>query len=337
MLFSLVELPITLIGSAAAMLAICGCVACFRFRFRDLCCVKSLLRCMRVDEFDDFEMMVLIHEVLYSAQSQEMLAVQVTAGQQTQKTDFNAKGRFHQPLSIFVEQGTDQLRIDVLNDSHRVMSSVALNVKKDILDRADNLPPEMIVAMKQKQKGFMDPKLKLTLVVGKAGDMEQGLLAGVNSHLEWMVTQQLERVRSEGEKKGAKITETEVLRQACSGLLDLFEGMGNTNEVYMAVVGPPHVRRWTLGLWTNKADHDRKQRPFKEVDLMRIQNVMGDPERHHVFVVHYYDTTRSLQRLTFRTSRSPRDVWVEMLLRLIQKLHSDKDEKKAKKEQKHHK
>lgn len=337
LLFSLVELPIAIIGSVAAVAAICGCMACFRFRCRNLRCVKTLLRWIGVDEFDDFEMMVLVHEVMYQAQSKQTVAVQVTAGQQTQKTDFNSRGMFQQPLHIFVEQGTDQIRIDILNDSHRVMSSIILNVQKDILDQANNLGAEVIYAMKQKQRGFLDPKIKLTLVVGKAGDMEQGLLAGVNSDVEWMVCQQLRKVRNEGAKDGKKISDIEVLRQACCGLLDLFEGLGVSHEVYCAVVGPPHSRRWTLGLWSSKADHDHKQRPFKEVDMMRIQSVPGDPDRIHVFVVNYFDEDRSLQRLTFRANHSPRDVWVEMLLRLIQKLHDARDEKKARKEKKYHK
>merc|ERR1719261_620057 len=92
-------------GAIAALVVICGC--CMRCRMRDCACIKRCLRCIGVDKFDDFEMMVLVHEALYTASAQKMSTlVRITAGGQTVSTDQNSKGNFQQPLTLFVEQGS---------------------------------------------------------------------------------------------------------------------------------------------------------------------------------------------------------------------------------------
>lgn len=319
----MVEGPLMLLGGVAAITAICGCIACSRFRCRDIRCVKSLLRWLKVDEFDDLELMVLVHECSYQAQSKTSTAVRVSAGRHTATTDYNKKGVFQQPLHIFVAQGTSEVRIDVLNESQRVLATLPLKVKKDLLDKEQDLAPETLFGMKQKVKGFLDPKVKLTLIVGKDGDLEEGLLAGVNSDVECLVRMQM---RKHSKHNG---NEMEVLSKACSGSLELFEGLGKSRSVHAAVV---HNKHWEFGLWSNQAEFDQKKEPFKKVDMLKISSVPGDPARAQVFVINYFKEDKSSQKLTFRATGQPRDVWVEMLQRLVTQIHQAKEEKKHKKQ-----
>ena len=58
-------------------------------------------------------------------------------------------------------------------------------------------------------------------------------------------------------KPGFMPLDLKLLKKACSGPLDLFEGLGKTEPVYVAIIGPPDSKKWTMGLalrykqWTN--------------------------------------------------------------------------------------
>lgn len=326
---SFVRLPLTLLAPVAGILALCGCMACVNCRCRDCACIKCFLRCIGWDKFDDFELMVLVHEALFQANGKMSTAVKVTAGSHSQKTDWNTKGVFQQPLHIFVEQGTSAVRIDLLNSGQRVIATLSFKVTKDLLEKK-TLAPETIYGMKTKGKGINNPRVKLTLVVGDCGDMEKGLMAGVNPHVDYLVQAQL-RKHAYGDE-GKSLTETDVLKKACSGPLELFEGLGKTEPVYVAIIGPPVSKRWTMGIFRHIKDYEQQKRPFKEVDVLRIQSVPGDPERKNVFVINYFDDNKVRNKLTFRATNQPRDVWIEMLVRLLTNVHDARKEKKEKKQ-----
>jgi hypothetical protein len=305
---------------------------------RDCAIIKKLLRWTGHDQFDDFELMVLVHEALFEQKEKKMVTVvRVTAGAHQAKTDPNSNGVFQQPLLVQVGQGTERIIVDLLDKSDRVIATLPLDTFDHVLG-PNTLQPEMIYTMKTKGKGIRNPKIKLTMVVQTGKDVEAGLLAstgfsGLSSDLDILVRQQLKKARDANDigdgAEGEGISEMTVLQNACSGPLELFEGLGNTSNVYAAVLGPPTTRRWVLGVWHDKRDYDAKKLQFREIELLKIMSVQADPSRHHVFMIIHYDASHVRQTLTFRRIDRARDVWVEILHLIVKKAH---EQKKAMKE-----
>lgn len=321
LVFNLMRGPLAILASIAAVAALFGCAKCFcnRCRMRDCACLKRLLRLTGMDEFDDFELMILVHEAIFDRKEAKLTTVvRVTAGCHSVQTDPNSNGIFQQPLHVTVEQGTNLIVIDLLDSSHRVLATLPLETVEHVLS-PKNLQPEQVFTMKQKGKGIRNPKVKLTMVVSTGNDAEQGLLAGLSSDVDILVRQQLRKAKEEGKDPhgGDSLSEMEVLKQACAGPLELFEGLGNTSSIYVAVLGPPISRRWVFGIWPDKHDFDSKKHAIQEVDLLKIQSVQADPTRHHVFVINYFDDSRVRQTFTFRRIDRARDVWVEILHLLV--------------------
>lgn len=265
---------------------------------------------------------MLVHEAMVeSEKAKQTTVVRVTAGSHSVRTDPNSNGIFQQPLHITVEQGTSQVVVDLLDTSGRVLATLALDIMDHIL-KPKKISPETVYPMKQRSKGIRNPKMKLTLVVNSGSDPEMGFLsgAGISSDVDILVRQQLRKAKQEGlNPSGEGLSEMQILKQACAGPLEIFEGLGKTSSVYVAVLGPPTSRRYVLGIWDDKHSYDAKRHPFSEVDLLRIQSVQADPTRHHVFVVNYFDESRVPQTLTFRRMDRARDVWVEILYLLVTK------------------
>lgn len=290
------------------------------------------------DRFDDFEMMILVHDVSFERKDAKLTTkVRIVAGAHSVKTDSNSNGIFQQPLHLTVEQGTENLVVDLLDQHGRVLATLALDIAEHVLG-PKSLKPEVVHNMKAKAgKSLRNPKIKLTMVVDAASDAEKGLLGGssATSDVDILVRQQLRKAKEEGsasDASDAKIqSEMDVLKQACSGPLELFEGLGKTANVYVAALGPPNTRRWVLGIWQSKRDYDSKRPTELEVDLVKVESVRADPSRHHVFVMNYYDEDKMRHSLTFRRIDRARDVWVEILLLLVQKAH---DHHKARKQEK---
>merc|ERR1719503_235127 len=95
-------------------------------------------------------------------------------------------------------------------------------------------------------------------------------------------------------------------------------------RVYVAVRGPPEAKRRTLGVWRDQAELENRQQAMVEVDMLKIQAVQADPSRTNVFVVNYYDEHRVNQKLQFRRVDRARDVWVEILQRVVAKAHESR-------------
>merc|ERR1719191_2060436 len=124
-----------IIGGILATCAVCGLARCSGFRMRDCSCIKWCLRATGADSFNDFDMMILVHEALYTTNNRKLVTkVRITAGTQMVMTDPCKNGIFQQPLQIFVEQGTDKLVVELLDARDRkVLASLKLDVMSDIL------------------------------------------------------------------------------------------------------------------------------------------------------------------------------------------------------------
>merc|ERR1719215_1432184 len=152
---------------------LCGCYYCVRIRCRDFACIKWLLRSSGHDQFDDFELMVLVHEVLFDRKEDRLSTlVRITAGMHEVKSDTNSKGIFQQPLHVSVEQGTTHLIVDLLDRGQRVLAQLSLDIRRDILGPMSLLAPEQVYAMRQKNRGVLNPRAKLSISVQSSDDAE---------------------------------------------------------------------------------------------------------------------------------------------------------------------
>lgn len=320
----------------SAAFVLCGCLYCLKCQLRQCSCVKYLLRVMGIDKFEDFELMLLVHQAVFEGSTEKMeTCIRVTAGSHCVKTDYSNVGMFQQPLHISVEQGTEVVVIDLINRRQNVLGSLTLDVMSHILGVEGPLS-EVTYNMSTKCKNIIKPRVKLTMVIDHDSDVEKGLLApaGLNSDVDILVRQQLQKAKQEGTQRssvaGEEMNELQVLKEACSGPLELFEGLGKSNAVYVAVLGPPESRRWILGIWKDKKDFMAKRPSIQEIDLLRVETVKGDPSRLHVFVINAYDATRTHKTFTFRRIDRARDVWVEILHLLVVQARAHKKARKDK-------
>jgi hypothetical protein len=311
-----------IISCFTAIVMIFGCFTCARLRCRDFVCIKRFLRCIQYDQYDDFELMLVLHEVMTDRKQDKLnMAVRVTAGLHLVKSDVSTSGNFQQPLHITIEQGTRFVTLDLVDHRSAVLAQLKLDVVKDILSEEAHAP-EQLLKMNTKGKGVVNPRVKFSLVLDEGGDLESG--GDANMEVDWLVRQQLMKARDEGLASHGKVTEIDLLKTACSGPLELFEGLGNTGTVHVAVHGPPISRKWMLSIYKDEADFDQRKKAWFEVDLLKVPSVQPDPTRNNIFVINYFDEHRLQQRLTLRRIDRPRDVWVEMLQLVITKAHASK-------------
>jgi hypothetical protein len=316
------------VGGAAVLCGVCKC--CSRLRMRDCALIKAILRISGHDQFDDFEMMVHVHEASVEKKEAKLTTfVRLTAGAHSVQTETSSKSVFQQPLHILIEQGTSHLQIELLEKSRseRVLAALKMDVMKDILGPKSHAP-EQVYHMQQKGRGFRNPQITLTLVTDM-NDLETGGL-GNSDEVGWLVKQQLKKAKEEVKEEGGgeASTEIDLLMKACAGPLELFEHLGKIYEVYVAVLGPPNSRKFAFGIWNNKSEFDNKHRAIKEVDLLRVSSVQADPTRANVFIVTYINEHKSSQRMMFRRVDRARDVWVDLLQTVVFKAREHKKEQK---------
>lgn len=325
-------LPLAIVSGILAVCGLYTCMKCVCCKARDCTCCKRFLRVIGHDKFDDFELMVLVHEATFDRREDKRTTkVRITAGSHRVATQGVSNAIFQQPLHITVEQGTRRINLDLTDANQRVLATLTLDVMDHILG-PKTLKPETVYPMVMKgSKGVRNPKLKLTMVVGSGTDTERGLMQNVSSDIDILVRQQLRKAKELTSSESGGLSEMEVLKQACAGPLEVFEGLGKTAQVYMAVVGPPTSRRWMLGVWQDKKSYESREHAPTEIDLLKIQGVQADPVRLNVFVINYYDESRVRQTISFRRIDRARDVWVEILHLLVEKAHQQKRDKRYEK------
>jgi hypothetical protein len=309
------------------------------------------MRATGADQFDDFELTILVHEATYTAQKLKInTKVRITAGDHKVETDTNNRGVYQEAVQLFVEQGSPEVKIELIDaDRNKSVAVKKLDIAQDILNpKVQN--KERSYFMKQVSKTLLNPKVKLTMLMEKDGEMEQGLLEGLNiSHeANLMLRQQIQKEKEEwsgdegspGHHSGSEsdqahtLTDVELLVKVCKGPLEIFGSWGRRSSVYVAVRGPPLKKKYALGIWKSEADYHKDVAPDLEVELLKILGVMPDPapKRAEVFVVQYVKDSAK-DRITFKRVDRARDVWVEMLLVLIKQIREQKEDKKR---HKHH-
>lgn len=320
-------------GSVLACFAICGIYRCSQFRMRDCTCIKRFMRATGCDPFDDFEMLVVVHEAMFTATKVKMYTcVRVTAGVQTVMTSENGKGLFQETLSVFVEQGTDSVVIDLMDSrDRRVIGTLKMDVVKDLLEKAKG--QEQTYLMKQKSKGVLNPKVRLSIHLDSGDGLEKGLLSdtGMSKETDMLIRTQLLQTSStlsEDEKRKG-ISKSELIAKGFkAGPLEMFGSWGSKETVWVAIRSPTQqVRKYTFCIFKDEKEQQKGSQPKIEVDLLKILSVQPDPGRPEVFVLSYMDKEKGKKMLTFRRIDRSRDIWVEMFNLLITMIREEKVKK----------
>lgn len=278
---------------------------------------KCVRRAVGIDNYDDFKLAVMVFDA--KAEVKERFCVRMTAGEQRVQTKYSSKGSFSEELHLQVAQGTDVVTIDIVcgRGVRDVVARRRLRVVEDLLDPHSNLRGEQTLELTPKRKGVLHPVVHLSMVTENAEETQFDTDYFLNREKEIMTKKR----RASGASGGKGFSETELLSHACNGpvrqlTLGHWTMWSNKRDAHLHVVGPPLSRHWHFGLWASEQDVEQCD-PITRVDLMRVVSVQADPAHDEQFYVRYYDESRSLQELVLRRVDRPRDVWVDMLQRML--------------------
>eukprot|EP00439_Symbiodinium_sp_Y106_P049654 s172_g6.t1 len=326
-------------GALFGVCALCGICRCRNCRMRDCGCCKRCLRSTGVDKFDDFELVVVVHDAQFTgAAKSKNVCIRITAGIQSVSTSENTKAVFHETLSILVEQGTESVAVELWDvRERRALATLKLDPMKDSLSMS------------------LD-----------ADDTEKGVLQDVDMSREtdMLLRSQIQKAQAheartrgsssaeagqEGAAPAKELSKVEMFAKGCAGAvsqsgsrnwnlprlpaskrpLDHFGSWGSRSKVWVAVRGPPEQKRYTLCIFfdddkrTGENKCNKGEEPQVEVELLKVLSVQADPARDEVFIINYVEKNEKnkvKQRLTFSRLDRARDVWVEMMTLLITRL-----------------
>jgi len=307
-------LTVLLLAAAAAVLCTCcgACWFCGIWRLRDIKCMNWLLMRVGFDVFEDFDLVVHVHEVTYKAAKKLKLRVRLTAGQEAVTTSKSSKGSFQVSLHMLVRQGTQYLIVEVISESEVVLAQHKLHIDLDILQQ--RRVQDKLFNMKPKFRALNNPAVRLTLQCCRVNDVEEGILSSRDPEV---VKQRDQRDKPDWSKDWSNTNDTEALSRACRGPVEVFGSFGNTTKRFVGIEGSPGAQRFVLGIWNDEHECEARLDAQLEVDILRIESVQADPGRFDVFVVHYFDHRGVSRKLTCRIIDRPAKMWVEMLHNVI--------------------
>jgi len=312
--------------------------------------VKWLFHKTGVDSFDDFELTIAVHEAMYISPKEISTCVRITVGEQQVVTEADTRGQFHQHVSVFVEQGSQVVLVELMEGKGSyVLAVLELDLTKDILERVEPYKHE-IFSMVQKNKGVSRPCIKISILTESHTDEEKQLMTHVLSDIqvsahadervEAMVYEQLKRAHQDVAHQSANPdappedapSKHVVLAGGNTGPLEMILSWGDWKKVHVSVKCPPAHRKYKFCIWDSNRDQERGNAPTTEIDLYKVLSVQPDPHRPDCFAITYGvdPKTKRTDTLTFKRVDRHRDVWVEMLSMQIKAAREQKKEKKNK-------
>jgi len=322
-------------GLLAIIFACCigfGLYKCAQFRLRDCSCLKWCLRASGTDSFEDFELFVIVHEVVFTATEEKSTVVRLSAGDQVVATEPH-KRWFQQPLSILIEQGTETLEVDIMNQSGKQrLGTLALDIT-DILETEGGYT-ERLFSVKSCRQGFTNPKVKMSVHVAES-DEEVGLLGSIEvseDHAGMMVREHLNKVQRAAtsshhpkDEIKERLSESCLLASACSGHLELLANWGSKDKVWV-LVKQIKGKKPFLGVWKDRHDQENGKEPVYRIDLLKVTNVQPHPAQDACFVINEAVRDGPPRKYQFFRLDRSRDVWVQTLSLLIGQVRKKKEE-----------
>lgn len=336
-------------GGLCAILMLCGLYKCAQCRMRDCSCIKRLLRATGSDEFDDFSIMVIVHDATFTATSRKTTRIELCAGDHKISTSDTNKGIYQEALQMEIEQGSTHLVVRLM-DYQTELAVAKLDIVQVILKNSAPIL-EQEFTMKPKQKGITNPKVRLTMRLEKDGDQEKSLLSDMNlsKESEMLLQQALHRnaaqsgaslmkrgsmsnldAASASNEPAKPLSALQTLVQGLKGNLDMFGTLGKSSRVWVEIQGPPLMKKYQLCIFPDSKESSRSTKPSQEVDVLKILSVQEDPGRSDVFIVNYMTNNKVKERLSFQRLDLPAQTWVELLTKLIKLVREERESKSGK-------
>jgi len=232
-----------------------------------------------------------------------------------------------------VEQGTESLDIDLVDPRGKVvLAQLRLDPVKELLDTKGTLGVPKTYKMKQKCKGLLNPRVKLTFILegSEMGD-DINLIEDLDLGQETAIILRSQMARMA--EAGQDVDGLSKLELACNGTkgpLDQFKAWGTRVRVWLRVRMPSEgEKKYWLEIYNDEGEVGRKP-PASQTDLMRVQSVQPDPGRDEVFIINYIDQQKTARRLTFASVHQGRNAWVELLTNTITLVREEKDARRKK-------
>jgi len=308
--------------------------------------MKWILRTVGVDKFPDTTLIIVVHEASYQG-TVAASRIRLTAGDHQAMTDADVRGRFQHPISMLVEQGTQKVLVDLTDaGGTSVLASVSLDVMTDIGIQRKFGFREQVFQMKQKNKAVANPRVKLTIRDDNLGD-EEALFGNISlqtwenqvmfqetvaknaaedATLNKQIVSQNQAIDgSSRPTHHEQVAEITVLSASLRGPLELHGPWDRKRACYVAVLGPPEHRKHSICIWQDYQAYDVRRKPQEEIDLLKILSVQPDPAKPEVFFIIYMPKRNEKRRLAFERVDRSRDLWVELLSVLVDKVRKVKD------------
>lgn len=301
-------------------------------KLRHCCCIKRCLRAIGSDEFDDFDVTILVHEVMCGKATDFYGAIRIRAGDQVVQTDESKTGRFQNAVSILVEQGTEFLEIEFIDTyNNKVMALLKLEANQ-VHNPKESIHQKTYI-MKQKGKGIVNPRIKISVI--NESDEEASLFEGMGAQSMAMSNETrvllAKTAKSKDEGEDAPKSELEMLCKVCAGPVETFGSWGGVSSKYLNVVGPPQQKKYELCVWDSLSDSQKPgATPTKQVPMLRITGVNADPTQGDIFRIQYVDNEKVPKRLVIRRVDRSRDAWTELIQSIVTLVREQKSDKRQK-------
>jgi len=308
--------------------------------------MKFFLRVSGVDKFPDTKLIIVVHEASYQG-TMAATRVRLTAGDHQAMTDEDMRGRFQHPIAMMVEQGTCKVFVDLTDAAGTsVLASLALDMMTDIGIKNNPGFREMVFEMKPKNKAVSNPRIRLTVREDTVGDEEAmfGNIALTSWENQVMFQETVAKniaedtalstqihLQTEAIHKSSRPTwqeqmsEVTLLGASLRGPLELHGPWDRKRVCYVAIMGPPERKKHCIGIWQDARAYEDRRKPQEEIDLLKILSVQPDPAKLEVFFIIYQPKKSEKRRLAFERVDRSRDLWVECLSAIIDKVHLLKD------------
>jgi len=285
------------------------------FDMRDIGFVKSLFRMTGMDKYDDFEFVLVVHDISYEHTKRRFPAmVRVRAGANIVETDTYESGVFQQPFAIQVDQGTQDVKIELIDKGRsRVVATLNLDVDT-ILGAAKKPVQGKLYTMTPKNKALLKPRVQLSIAFDDVDAVEDALLEnGLLGDDSDSLPPQVQGVNSE---MSDLINE---LRGAYS-----CEDLPGLRSTFMAVAGPPQQQRYCLAFWKDRQSYQNERPAEETIDLLKIQSVAKGGKEGFV-VKHVKGPQKSKHQFTLHPEAIPTTEAMNMLIRLIKMTHDARE------------
>jgi len=325
------------LGACAVLVVIASvfCCCCYAKGGCRACrCGKGFLRCIGWDKYADAEVFFVVKTAKFVSVDKIETCVKLTAGGFTVQTFADSSGTFHEVLSLFIAQGTEDVEVELLEHwNGRVLAKSRLDVGRDIFEKCgcgryfsgdSGVPVDRTLFLKPEQNRVAQPKVDVSIQMHSESEGNDDLhidMEGISPETQVLVKMQLSSAA--GPKPS---TEIEAFVRAFAGPVEEIGMFGWNSKRYLGVLGPPSAKKYVLCKWDSEEEGKDGRPPKVEISLLRIVGVQPDPRVPKGFLVNHVTKDKSRHQEQFSATERSRDVWVELLSAIIERVRKERNE-----------